>query len=151
MNPLIQTFQIHNRINLYLLDAIDAEHLQDISTAKGRNVGEQWAHIHNVRLMWLKEAAPNLLAELTKIEKESITKDLLKEELIKSGKAVETMLEQCLAAGKIRGFKPHPEAFVGYLIAHEAHHRGQIMLLLKLCGHAVSKSVMFGLWAWGTR
>jgi uncharacterized damage-inducible protein DinB len=151
MNPLIDTFQIHNRINLYLLEAIDAEHLQDISTAKGRNVGEQWAHIHNVRLMWLKEAAPNLLDGLIKIEKETITKELIRDELIKSGKAIELMLEHCLAAGKMRGFKPHPEAFVGYLIAHEAHHRGQIMLLLKLCGHAVSKSVMFGLWAWGTR
>lgn len=80
-----------------------------------------------------------------------ITKKLLKEELIKCNKAVEQMLGKCFAAGKVKGFKPHPEAFVGYLIAHESHHRGQNMLLLKQCDHAVDKSVMFGLWAWGTR
>jgi uncharacterized damage-inducible protein DinB len=151
MSNLMDTFQIHNRINLYLLNAIDETHLQDISTAKGRNVGEQWAHIHNVRLMWLKVAAPNLLDNLTKIEKEAITKSLLQDELIKSGKAVEQLLEIAETTGRVKGFKPHPEAFVAYLVAHEAHHRGQIMLLLKLCGHAVSKSVMFGMWEWGTR
>jgi hypothetical protein len=103
--------------------------------------------------MWLKEAAPDLLKGLVKIDKEvmKITKKHLHDELTKSGKAVEQMLEKCFAAGKVKGFKPHPEAFVGYLLAHESHHRGQIMLLLKQCGHAVDKSVMFGLWAWGTR
>ena len=53
MNPLTETFQINNRINLYLLDGIDEKHLTDVSPAKGRNVGEQLAHIHNVRLMLL--------------------------------------------------------------------------------------------------
>jgi uncharacterized damage-inducible protein DinB len=153
MNNLIETFQINNRINLYLLDAIDEKYLTDVSPAKGRNVGEQFAHIHNVRLMWLKEAAPDLLKGLIKIDKEEmkVTKKLLKDELTKSAKAVDQMLEQSFVSGRVKGFKPHPEAFAGYLIAHEAHHRGQIMLLLKQCGHAVDKSVMFGLWAWGTR
>lgn len=90
-HPLISTFQIHNRINLYLLNAIDEPYMQDLSTAKGRNVGEQFAHIHNVRLMWLKEAAPDLLVGLTKIEKDTmaITKNLLEDELTKSGIAID--------------------------------------------------------------
>ena len=71
MKELIETFQIHNRINIYLLDAIDETHLNDLSSSKGRNVGEQFAHIHNVRLMWLKAAAPELLNDLEKIEKEN--------------------------------------------------------------------------------
>ena len=60
-NQLLETWQIHDRINLYILDAIDAQSLPSYSASKGRSVGEQFAHIHNVRLMWLKSAAPELL------------------------------------------------------------------------------------------
>ena len=64
-NPLLETWQIHNRINLYLLDTIDAASLATHSASKGRSVGEQFAHVHNVRLMWLKSAAPELLQGCT--------------------------------------------------------------------------------------
>src|SRR5205085_11698303 len=46
----LDAWEIHNRINLYLLDAIEAEHLNDHLASKGRSVGEQFAHLHNVRL-----------------------------------------------------------------------------------------------------
>jgi uncharacterized damage-inducible protein DinB len=149
MKELIETFQIHNRINIYLLDAIDENNLSDQSSSKGRNVAEQFAHIHNVRLMWLKAAAPELLNGIEKIEKENkITKKILKDALLKSATAVETLLNQSAATGKIKGFKPHATAFIGYLISHESHHRGQIMLSLKQSGHAVDKKIQFGLWEW---
>jgi uncharacterized damage-inducible protein DinB len=153
-SQLLETWEIHNRINLYLLEAIDGAHLQDVAPAsKGRNVGEQWAHIHNVRLMWLKSAAPELLAGLKKIEKDEATKkDLLVRSLSESAKAIRLTLEQALESnGKIKGFKPHATAFVGYLIAHESHHRGQIILLLKQNGHRLPNQTLFGIWEWGTR
>ena len=67
---LLETWQIHDRINLYLLDSVEPAALASLSASKGRTVGEQFAHIHNVRLMWLKSTAPALLAGLTKMEKE---------------------------------------------------------------------------------
>jgi uncharacterized damage-inducible protein DinB len=152
MKDLIDTWNIHNRINLYLLDAIDEKHLPDISASKGRTVGEQFAHIHNVRLMWLKAAAPELFASQTKIEKENkITKKLLSGELVKSCKAIVQLLENGFATGKIKGFKPHPAAFFGYLVSHESHHRGQIILSLKQSGHPVDQKTQYGIWEWGSR
>jgi uncharacterized damage-inducible protein DinB len=53
-NQIVDTWNINNRINLYLLEAIPPEALNDISTSKGRTVAQQVAHLHNVRLMWLK-------------------------------------------------------------------------------------------------
>ena len=151
MHPVTDTWQISNRINLYLLEPIEEQHLSDVSASKGRTVGEQFAHLHNVRLMWLKASAPELMNGLQKIEKENISKEQLKESLIKSAEAVSQLLEKGMTEGKIKGFKPHPTAFLAYLIAHERHHRGQIILSLKQAGHSLDKKVLFGIWEWGSR
>ncbi|MGZ3766464.1 MAG: DinB family protein [Mucilaginibacter sp.] len=150
MNPLIETWQIHNRVNIYLLESIDEEHLKDVSSSKGRNVGEQFAHVHNVRRMWLKVADASLLAGLNKIDRDSITKNVLLSELQLSGKVIGQLFERS-ENGKIRGFKPHATAFLGYLVSHESHHRGQIILALKQSGHPVDQKVQYGLWEWGVR
>ena len=152
-NQLVETWQIHDRINLYLLDAIDAESLSSHSASKGRSVGEQCAHLHNVRLMWLKSAAPELLQGLVKVENEQANdKKLLAKSLTASAKAIETLLTQSLeAGGKVRGFKPHAAAFLGYLISHESHHRGQIALSLKQAGKPLDKKIGYGIWEWGVR
>jgi len=152
-NQLVETWQIHDRINLYLLEAIEAELLSSHSASKGRSVGEQFAHIHNVRLMWLKSAAPELLKGLAKIENERANdKKLLAKSLADSGKAIAALLGQSLeAGGKVRGFKPHAAAFLGYLISHESHHRGQIALSLKQAGKPLDKKTGYGIWEWGVR
>lgn len=149
--PLIETWEIHNRITLYLLEAIPDAHLSDVSASKGRNVGEQLAHLHNVRLMWLKAAEPGLLEGLAKIEKASVTRSALAKGLTDSAAAVATLLQKGFEQGKIKGFKPHPAAFLGYLISHESHHRGQIMLALKQSGHPLDQKVQYGIWEWGVR
>ena len=150
---LLETWQIHNRINSYLLDAVDAAALPSLSASKGRTVAEQFAHIHNVRLMWLKSAAPELLTGLQKIEKENAAdKKMLRKSLADSGDAIKALLRKSLKeGGKVKGFKPHATAFLGYLISHESHHRGQIILSLKQAGKVLDKKILFGIWEWGVR
>ncbi|MFB9844680.1 DinB family protein [Mucilaginibacter ginsenosidivorans] len=150
MSALTETWQIHNRINIYLLDAIEEAHLTDTLSSKGRNVGEQFAHINNVRLMWLKAADASLLEGLPKIEKGNISKENLTDAMNRSAAAIEQLFDRSVD-GKIKGFKPHATAFLGYLISHESHHRGQIMLALKQSGHPVSQKVQYGIWEWGVR
>jgi uncharacterized damage-inducible protein DinB len=150
---LADTFRIHNRINLYLLAAIAPESLDDAATMKGRTVGETFAHLHNVRLMWIKAAAPELIGDLEKIEREQAHDHaLLAEALERSGEAIATLLDNASAAGgRVKGFKPHATAFLGYLIAHEAHHRGQIALRLKAAGTPLDRKTSYGMWEWGSR
>ena len=150
---IVETWEIHNRINLYLLDATEAAALISLSSSKGRTVGEQFGHLHNVRLMWLKAAAPELLAGLAKIEKEHAKdKKLLRRSLENSSKAIVALLTQSLKdGGRVKGFKPHAVAFLGYLISHESHHRGQIILSLKQAGTILDKKILYGIWEWGVR
>lgn len=149
---LIETWAIHNRINLYLLQAIPEEALA-AALAKSRNVYDQFAHIHNVRLLWLKSAVPELLAGLEKLETKKLgNKAQLAAALEASGEAITNLLRKAFAAGgKVKGFKPHAVAFLGYLIAHESHHRGQIGWTLKQSGRPLDQKTAYGLWEWGVR
>ncbi len=153
MEDIIETWMINNRINIYLLNAIEKdEFLADKTMNKGRTVGQQFAHIHNVRLMWLNAAAPEFLENIAKIDnKAEVNKSILEHNLMLSGLAIEKLFKKGMEENKIKGFKPHPIAFLGYLIAHEAHHRGQLIVSLKTNGHAIDKKAGFGIWEWGTR
>jgi uncharacterized damage-inducible protein DinB len=150
---LIETWAIHNRINLYFLEAIPDDALGASLPTKSRSVYDLFAHMHNVRLLWLKSGAPALLEGLSKIETKTVgDKRELCTALESSGRAIEALLRQAVAAGgKVKGFKPHAVAFLGYLISHESHHRGQAGWALKASGRPLDQKTAYGLWEWGVR
>lgn len=148
---VVDSWRIGSRINLYLLDSFSPEMLQT-APAKGRSVAETFAHIHNVRIMWLDAAAKGQFPSVGKLAKEApLDGAALREALEASAAAIETLITLALEQGKVKGFKPHPVAFVGYLLAHEAHHRGAILLILKEAKLPVDKKIAYGMWEWGVR
>ncbi|MEP7273779.1 MAG: DinB family protein [Acidobacteriota bacterium] len=84
-DPLVESWQIHNRITLFLLAAIKPQQLEIAAASKGRNVGQLSAHLHNVRLMWLKSAAPDLLDGVNKLDPEKLTHEGLSDAIQNSG------------------------------------------------------------------
>jgi len=143
--PLLDTWCIHSRIALYLLDGIAPDALSGVSASKGRSVGGMFAHIHNVRVTWL-ELTPELMKGLKKVDKEKAAdKKVLRSSLAASGQAMEALLKQSIEQGKVKGFKPHPAAFLGYAIAHEAYHFGEIGMTLKQSGHPLDEKVAYGM------
>lgn len=146
------TWRRHNEILLYLLAGISPEALAGMSASKGRTVGTILAHAHSVRLMWLEVAAPDLADGLEKIPKDELTNaTLLRHAIAASGAAVAELLERALAAGRVKGFKAGPEAFFGYLMAHDWYHVGEVGLVLKQAGFPLPEEIAYGIWdEWST-
>ncbi len=145
---LVEMWRIHARINLYLLDHVDEEALTDRLNPRGWSVGQSFAHLHNTRLTWLDSYA-DLREGLEKLDRlQSEEKALLRGALAASGEALGELIEQAVVVGRVKGYQPHPAAFVGYMIAHESYHHGEIGLMLGEAGHRLSREVAFGMWQW---
>jgi uncharacterized damage-inducible protein DinB len=150
-NALLNAFNTNNRINQYLIDNLPAAAWKAKSPdGKGRTVAAIVAHMHNVRVMWLKAAkADEITAQL---ERATVTPPQAVQALEASRAALSVVMTRALESdGRVKGFRPDVAGFLGYLIAHDAHHRGQITMLARQLGHPLPTKAMFGMWEWGSR
>jgi uncharacterized damage-inducible protein DinB len=149
---LLEAFAINDRINQFLLENLPEEAWRaDPPTGKGRTVAAIVSHMHNVRVMWLKAAAKGSKIP-DQLVKEKVTPSQARKALEESREALANVLKSALEAdGRVKGFRPDVAAFFGYLIAHDAHHRGQITMLARQVGHPIDQKTMFGMWEWGVR
>ena len=150
-SALLRAFATNDRINQYLLahlppDAWTAEP----PGGKGRSVAAIVAHMHNVRVMWLEAAqAASVPAQL---DRQTVTIAQAADALAESRAALADVLAGALDAdGRVKGFSPDVVGFFGYLVAHDAHHRGQIAMLARQVGHPLPQKATFGMWEWGSR
>ena len=72
----------------------------------------------------------------------------VRQALIDSGKAMGEFFAEAERAGHIQGAKLSPVAFLGYVLAHEGHHRGQVLLHLKIAKQPVDRSTTYSPWYW---
>ena len=151
-DALLNAFAINDRINQYTIDNLPAEAWRaEPPEGKGREIASIVAHMHNVRLMWLKVAAKDSKIP-DQLDRRTVTPAQAKKALAQSHDALHAVLEGALQSdGRVKGFKPDVAAFFGYLIAHDAHHRGQIAMLARQTGHSLPQKATFGMWEWGTR
>lgn len=152
VDALLRAWETNNRIDVYLIENVPEEAWRaKPPNGKGRDIASMFAHMHNVRLMWLKSVDKNA-ALPAKLESDRCSKVDAVGALQESSAALDTVLRKALLTdGKIPGFKPDAGSFLAYLLAHDAHHRGQVCMLARQVGYPVSKSAGFGLWEWGTR
>jgi uncharacterized damage-inducible protein DinB len=151
IDELLEAWRINHRVNTRLIKGItDAGMKCTLSKRGGRNVVRQFAHLHAVRVMHLSNRAKPLAegARSFATEEEPDRKTLLAA-LEDSARRVEEWIRRASeGAPRIRTFKRGIAPTVAYLIAHEAHHRGNILLTCKQCGEPVDKDVRYGIWDW---
>ncbi|MDP8205078.1 MAG: hypothetical protein P9L92_00300 [Candidatus Electryonea clarkiae] len=114
------------------------------------DVGQQLAHVYRVRRTKLEQGDKELAKTLPEITREhGHDKTILIDGFERSGEAIAELIRRSMAKeGKVKGFKRGIVALTGYFIAHDAHHRGQILLTLKQAKVKFSPNARMALWAW---
>jgi len=148
---LLNAFEANDRINHYLIENLPAEAWSaKPGDGKGRTIAAIVAHMHNVRVMWLKAAKVNAIP--AQLDRATVTPAQAVKGMTSSREALHALIETSLKGdGRVRNFRPDVAGFIGYLIAHDAHHRGQVTMLARQLGHPLPQKAMFGMWEWGRR
>lgn len=151
IEDVVESWHINHRVNVRLIDAISDEGMQcTLSRRGGRNVVRQFAHIHNNRVWHLQRRA-KVLAEGARVFEthEEPSRRTLNAALEDSTQRIERLFRGANEGTPgIRAFKRGVVAYLGYFIAHESHHRGNILLTLKQSGHGVDKTAQYAIWDW---
>ena len=115
-------------------------------------------HLHNARCMWIRTlGAPHGLPAPKLVDRRRVKKVDLVRALGLSGAAIEDLLRLgCDRGGRVpataaytwRNLTLDVGHILTYFVAHEAHHRGQLVLLARQFGVQLSHVAPSDLWQW---
>lgn len=124
----------------------------------GRTIGAIFAHLHNNRLVWIKNSAPYLKCPAP-LDPDRCTMKQAATAHRNSGAQCLRMLRDALSDDPKRrvpnfsrgAWSPTWVAggtMYSYMLSHEAHHRGQITMLAHQLGYRLPVEAWAGIWWW---
>jgi len=159
---LLASWRTNNRVTAYLVEHLpDALWHASVPGSPQRTICMIAGHLHNARCMWLKTLGrEHGIAVPASVDRRKVTRRALLAALKRSSRGMEELLELGLSSG---GRLPPSKGYVWrnlpldvphvltYFVAHEGHHRGQIVMLARQLGHRLPSDVLHGLWLWTKR
>jgi uncharacterized damage-inducible protein DinB len=155
LEQLLLAWRLNNKTNLILLRVIPRKGFAAVPLAsRGMTVAAQFAHLHKVRRNWMRFNGENVRGIPVFRKGAQPDRARLVRAFRISGKAVENYVATRLRQGtKVKYFKGQPLRWLIYMIAHESHHRGSILLALKQNGMRMPQKVAVNgvwlTWYWG--
>lgn len=160
-DDLIKSYAINDAMNQLLLSLLDSRGWRAVPPGEkgsGRTIAAIFAHLHNNRLTWIKRSAPHLKCPAP-LDPEQCTIEQASAAHRKSAAQCLRMLEDALsgdAGRRVTKFSrgswaptwPAGATMFAYMSSHEAHHRGQILMLAHQLGYPMPDEAAYGIWQW---
>lgn len=158
---ILAAWRTNNRATLGLIERLPAD-LWDVAVpgVPQRTIRTIAAHLHNARCMWIKTLGrEHGIAAPARVDHRRVAPRQLVAALKRSSRGMEALLKLGLDSD---GEVPPSKGYVWrnlsldvghvltYFVAHEGHHRGQIVMVARQTGHRLPPEVVNGLWQWKT-
>lgn len=161
-DAVLGAWNTSSRVTNYLVAQIPA-HLWSAAVpgVPSRTIRAIAAHLHNARCRWIKTLGHEYgIVAPTRVDQRGVNRPQLRAALNRSARGIAALLQMgCREGGRI----PPSKAYVwrnlqldvghvlSYFVAHDAHHRGQIVMVARQLNCRLPPAVMAGLWEWRTR
>jgi len=159
---LLETYAANDGMNQLLLAHLDprAWRVKPVqkNNREGRTLAAIFAHLHNSRLVWLRDSAPHLKCPAPLDPFRCTIKQARAAHRRSAARCLE-MLKEALsdrADRRVTKFSrgswtqkwPAGATMFSYMFAHEAHHRGQAIMLARQLGYRLPVHAAYGIWHW---
>jgi uncharacterized damage-inducible protein DinB len=159
---LLNTWRTCNRLTVFLVERIPRElWVSTIPGAPRRTIRMLAGHIHNSRCRWIKTLGGEFGVDVPRsVDRHRVDRRTLVAALGRSSQGMLDLLALgCDGGGSIppastytwRNLPLDVGHVLAYFIVHEAHHRGQIVVVGRALGHRLPAEVTDGLWQWTKR
>jgi uncharacterized damage-inducible protein DinB len=157
---LAEAYFVNDSMNQIMLEYLDprAWRLKPPGSGTGaRPIVAIVTHVHNIRRKWIRLSAPRMKLP-AELDRARCTQKQARVALADSARCCAEMIRESLKGpeGEIPkfhrdGWAPKWESGAGmfaYMVAHDAHHRGQVCMLAHKLGYKVPMKVISRMWGW---
>lgn len=158
---LVETYAMNDAMNQLVLSHLDRRAWRAEPPGRkrnGRTIAAIFSHLHNNRLTWIKNSAPHLKCPAP-LDPHRCTMKQAAAAHKKSAAQCLRMLTDALSGdpkrrvtkfsrGSWAPIWPAGATMFAYMFSHEAHHRGQILMLAHQLGHRLPDEAAYGIWMW---
>jgi uncharacterized damage-inducible protein DinB len=159
---IFNTWRTSNRVTVFLVEHLPPElWVSAVPGAPRRTIRMIAGHLHNARCMWIKTLGQELGVPVPRtVDRRRVERKELVPALQRSSRGILSLLTLgCEEGGRIpmastytwRNLPLDVGHVLAYFVAHEAHHRGQIVLVARALGQRLPSEVTAGLWQWTKR
>ena len=148
VDELIDAWRVNNKVNLEVLSLIGDDDFE-LKPGKGKTIRSNFVHLIGVRRLWLEEKMPKEASIVPKVDWKTASRSEILDNLALTSDLMVALFRKMDSSAKVGRFTTIK--FFAYCIAHEAHHRSQIEISLRINGQEPDDSKLYALWDWSKK